>query len=140
MSSKRKLLIIAFVVMAMIGTFAAVTKADVTGSFTTHISIHPVCTGFPAEWLEGCPGPWETEIQPLWFDFQNEINITVVISGLSTTLHSHFGLAGVEDVTLNYAATLGALDIRLRPLHRHLRLPLLGELLLRDHQQPLPAL
>lgn len=79
----------------------SVAHADVTGSFGTHIGIH-------------LPDDIQTvtEQEALEFDIQNAINLTVVISGLSTTLHSHFGLAGVEDVTLTYAATLGALSIR----------------------------
>jgi len=95
MPGRFKLLPFALIGLLAMGAFAA--QADVTGSFSTHIQIRPETTA--------------TEISALLFDIQNEINLTVVISGLSTTLHSHFGLAGVEDIQLTYAATLGALDL-----------------------------
>ena len=98
MSSKTRIIAFALAFAFMAG-FAFSAQADVTGSFSTHIGVTP----------QGVQTP--SEVQPLDFDIQNGINITVVISGLSTTLHSHFGLAGVEDVQLTYAATLGALDI-----------------------------
>jgi len=72
--------------------------ADVTGSFETHISFNPQSTA--------------SEISLIDFDIQNALNITAVISGLSVTLHTHFGIAGVEDVILSTTASLGALDIR----------------------------
>ena len=95
MSSKFKVLSFAIAAILAFGAFTA--HADVTGSFSTHVQFFPQTTS--------------TEISALDFDIQNEINLTVLISGLSTTLHSHFGLAGIEDVALTYAATLGALDI-----------------------------
>ena len=97
MSSKFKVLSFAIAAILVFGAFSA--QADVTGSFETHIGVLPAQT------------PSGEEVDILQFDVQNAINLTVVISGLSTTLHSHFGLAGVEDVQLSYAATLGALDI-----------------------------
>ena len=72
--------------------------ADVTGSFETHIAFNPQSTA--------------SEISLLDFDIQNALNITAVISGLSISLHTHFGIAGVEDVILSTSATLGALDIQ----------------------------
>ena len=96
MSSKTRILAFALAFAVMTG-FAFSAQADVTGSFSTHIGVVPQTTA--------------TEVEALDFDIQNAINLTVVISGLSTTLHSHFGIAGVEDVQLTYAATLGALDI-----------------------------
>ena len=98
MSSKFKVLSFAIAAILAFGAFTA--HADVTGSFTTSINVLPDSNQTV-----------DSEIGLLEFDVENAINLTVVISGLSTTLHSHFGLAGVEDVTLSYAATLGALDI-----------------------------
>ena len=96
MSGKVKLL--PLIVAGLLALGAVTAQADVTGSFTTHVQFWPQTTA--------------SEIEQLEFDIQNEINLTVLVSGLSTTLHSHFGLAGVEDVQLTYAATLGALDIK----------------------------
>ena len=98
MSSKaRATFLICAIAFAVAAFGAATARADVTGSFTASVLVEPQTTA--------------TEIGPAVFDIENAINITVVISGLSTTLHSHFGLPGVEDVQLSYAATLGALDI-----------------------------
>jgi len=99
MSSKTRILAFA-VAFAMMAGFGFAAQADVTGSFTTSIGV---------DLPDSVQSP--TEQEQLEFDVQNELNVTVVISGLSTTLHSHFGIAGVEDVALTYAATLGALDI-----------------------------
>jgi hypothetical protein len=97
MSSKFKVLNIALVAVLALGVFTATTKADVTGNFGIHIMVVPQTT--------------VSEIAPLLIDFQNELNLTYVVSGLSTTFHTHFGVAGVEDVILTTAATLGALDL-----------------------------
>ena len=86
--------------MLAVGTFVSTVTADVTGNFGTHISLRPQTT--------------VSEISLIDFDIQNELNITAVISGLSTTFHTHFGIAGVEDVQLTTNATLGALDIEAR--------------------------
>ena len=100
MSSKFKFISIALVALLAVGTFVTTATADVTGNFGTHISIRPQTT--------------VSEISLIDFDIQNELNITAVISGLSTTFHTHFGIAGVEDVQLTTNATLGALDIEAR--------------------------
>jgi hypothetical protein len=71
--------------------------ADITGSFETHFQFNPQSTA--------------SEISLIDFDIQNALNITAVISGLSITFHTHFGIAGVEDVIVTTKATLGALDI-----------------------------
>ncbi|MBI1729361.1 hypothetical protein HY229_01625 [Candidatus Acetothermia bacterium] len=97
MSSKFKVLSIALVAIFALGFFTMTTKADVTGSFVTHISIHPQSTA--------------TELSVIDFDIENALNVTVVISGLSTSFHTHFGIAGIEDVILTASATLGALDL-----------------------------
>ncbi len=98
MSSKFKVLSIALVAVAAMGIFASQALADVTGSFGTHISIRPQSTA--------------DEFSLIDFDIQNDLNVTVVISGLSTSFHTHFGIAGVEDVLLRANATLGALDLQ----------------------------
>lgn len=72
-------------------------QADVTGSFGTHIAVIPQTTA--------------SEVSLIDFDIQNELNVTLVISGLSATLHSHFGIAGVEDLIVSTHSTLGSLDI-----------------------------
>ncbi len=97
MSSKFKVFTIALIALFAIGFYTATSKAEVTGFFSTHISIHPQTTA--------------TEIELIEFDIENNLTVTVAISGLNTTLHAHFGIAGVEDVQLTLAATLGALDI-----------------------------
>jgi hypothetical protein len=97
MSSKFKVLSIALVAVLALGFTAQQALADVTGSFGTHISIRPQTT--------------VSEISLIDFDIENDLNVTVVISGLSTSFHTHFGIAGIEDVQLRSAATLGALDI-----------------------------
>ncbi len=97
MSSKFKVLNIALVAVLALGFFAVTTKADVTGNFGIHILVIPQTTA--------------SEISPLLIDFQTELNLTYVVSGLSTTFHTHFGIAGVEDIQLTTSATLGALDL-----------------------------
>jgi len=97
MSSKFKVLSIALVAVLALGVFVSDVLADVTGSFGTHISIRPQSTA--------------SEVSLIDFDIENDLNVTVVISGLSTSFHTHFGIAGVEDVQITSSATLGALDI-----------------------------
>lgn len=71
--------------------------ADVTGKFGTHISLRPQST--------------ISEIELIDFDVQNDLSVTTVVSGLIATFHTHFGIAGVEDVILDYATALGVLDL-----------------------------
>jgi len=100
MSGKFRNLSVALVAVLAFVIFVPTATADVTGIFGTHISIRPQTT--------------VSEVSLIDFDVQNELNITAVISGLSTTFHAHFGIAGVEDVQLTTNATLGALDIESR--------------------------
>jgi len=97
MFSKFKVLSVALIALMAFGFWSYTTKADVTGYFETHISFEPQTTS--------------SEISKLDFDFQNDLTVTVAISGLYTTLHSHFGIAGVEDIIVTFAATLGALEV-----------------------------
>lgn len=85
------------VAVLTVGVFSATTFADVTGDFGTHVRFIPQSTA--------------SEIELIDFDFQNELNLNFIISGLSTQFHTHFGIAGVEDVIVTSSATLGALDI-----------------------------
>jgi hypothetical protein len=52
-----------------------------------------------------------SEIELIDFDFQNNLTATVVLSGLSTTFHTHFGIAGIEDIILTANASIGFLNI-----------------------------
>ena len=87
-------------VFLLIALATTTASADVTGSFGTHIAFTPQTT--------------VSEFAPLNFDVQNELNITFAVSGLSTTLHTHFGIAGVEDVILSLSSTLGAFDFDMK--------------------------
>lgn len=73
--------------------FSSAALADVTGSFGTHVLMIPQTTA--------------SEIALVDFDVQNDLNVTFSISGLKTTLHSHFGIAGVEDAILTLDAVTG---------------------------------
>ncbi len=78
----------------------AVTPAafgDVTGHVAFHVGAVPQTT--------------TNEIGSLHFDLQSDVTTTLTISGLSASLHTHFGLAGIEDAMLSFNATLGAFDI-----------------------------
>ncbi len=73
---------------------------DVTGDFTTHVVMMPVAEQSPA-----------SEVGRLEFDLQNEINLSLVVSGFRATVHGHFGLAGLEDVILTLGVTVGNLNV-----------------------------
>lgn len=72
-------------------------NADVTGSVISHIAIEPA--------------GGSTELPPLRFDPSTALNVKLSTSGLNTSLHSHWGLAGVEDVLITARATLGAVTL-----------------------------
>ncbi len=84
----------------ILGIGAVDASADVTGSFTTHIVMMPAGDQSPA-----------SEVGMLEFDLQNEIDLSLVVSGFRTTFHGHFGLAGVEDVILTMSVLIGSLDV-----------------------------
>ena len=92
------ILFCAFALFVGIGSVSA--QADVTGDFTTHIVMIPAGEQTPS-----------SEVGMLEFDLQNEINLSLVISGFRTTFHGHFGLAGVEDMILTMAVLIGSLDL-----------------------------
>ena len=83
--------------MALVAILSVPSLADVTGSFSTHLAVFPVSQ--------------TSERGLLNVDFQNSVTATVITSGLSGTLHTHFGLAGIEDAIVTGQATLGALDL-----------------------------
>jgi len=94
----RSVVLISIIFLSL--TFISTTlKADVTGNFGTHLALTPQTT--------------VSEFAPLNFDVQNELNLTFAVSGLSTTFHTHFGIAGVEDIIVSLSATLGAFDFDL---------------------------
>lgn len=71
---------------------------DVTGEFGTHVSMQPADSLIASE------------ISTLLFDIETDVTLTVALSGLRSTFHTHFGLAGLEDVVLTGDAVLGAFD------------------------------
>ena len=83
--------------VALVAILSTPAWADVTGSFSTHLGVFPTTQ--------------TSEVGLLEIDFQNDLTATVVTSGLSGTLHTHFGLAGVEDAIVSGQVTLGALDL-----------------------------
>jgi hypothetical protein len=92
-----KILLILPIMMLSMGLMLIDAKADVTGNFETHVSIIPQTT--------------VSEFSLINFDVQNALNVNFIVSGLTTQLHSHFGIAGIEDIILTVSTTLGALDI-----------------------------
>lgn len=70
---------------------------DVTGHASFHVGAIPQTTS--------------NEIGSLHFDLQSDVTTTLTVSGLAASLHTHFGLAGIEDAILSFNATLGAFDI-----------------------------
>ena len=88
------------IAVALLATVFAVFMpafGDLIGSFETHVLFTPQTT--------------VSEISLMGFDVQNNLTATVVVSGLSTTLHTHFGIAGIEDVLLTINASIGFLTI-----------------------------
>ncbi len=90
-------------ICAFVSMLSVDGHADVTGSFTTHIAVSPQVL------TEEGQTP-SSEIAPLFFDLQNEMNVSVILSGFNTTLHTHFGLAGLEDAILKFGVTIGSMD------------------------------
>jgi len=71
------------------------------GDVTGHVSFH----------VGAIPQTTTNEIGSLHFDLQSDVTTTLTVSGLAASLHTHFGLAGIEDAILSFNATLGAFDI-----------------------------
>lgn len=91
----------ALTISAAIGALAVAAvipvHADVTGSLATHVAIEPIDVSM--------------ETSTLRFDLSTTLEVTASFSGLRTKLHTHWGLAGVEDVILKAEATLGAVTL-----------------------------
>jgi len=96
MGSKNFWSILGVIIFSIFG-LSLEALSDVTGYFETQISLTPQTTS--------------RELSLIEFDFENDLTVTVTISGLSSTLHAHLGIAGVEDVQVILAATLGSLEI-----------------------------
>jgi len=92
LGTARRLLTTSFALLAILGA-SHIALGDVTGSFSTNFVLTPQSTA--------------SEISLIDFDIVNELNLTVSISGLSNTLHSHFGIAGVEDAILTLNGVMG---------------------------------
>jgi len=71
--------------------------ADVTGHISFHVGAVPQTTS--------------DEIGSLEFDLQSDATTTLTVSGLSASVHTHYGLAGIEDVIFSLNATLGAFNV-----------------------------
>ena len=95
MRSNRVIYTVAVALLALF-LFTSTALADVTGNFSTNITFIPQTT--------------VSEISLIDFDVVNELNLTISISGLSNTLHSHFGIAGVEDAILTLDGVMGFLN------------------------------
>src|SRR5574337_35581 len=76
---------------------AAVSKADVTGSFDIHITLNP----------EGN----QTEAVKFFIDFQSNLVVNVTLSGLTFGADLGFGVTGVEFAILSLTTNLGALAV-----------------------------
>ncbi len=80
-----------------VSLFASSAKADVTGTFGTHISMIPQSTA--------------SEFSLFDIDIENDLNANLLVSGLLGSFHTHFGIAGIEDIIFTLSTALGVLDI-----------------------------
>ena len=94
---RRQAITIAFVLTMALIAVSPMALGDVTGHASFHVGVFPQTTS--------------NEIGSVHFDLQSDVTTTLTISGLAASLHTHFGLAGVEDAILSFNATLGAFDI-----------------------------
>lgn len=97
MSNIGRIVISTIVLVFAVASYADLAKADVTGSFSIHISFQPQTT--------------VREIDKLEFDFQSRLSLIWVVSGLRSSLIIDMGLAGPENVIAGFGTTLGALDL-----------------------------
>lgn len=84
--------------LLIVWSVAVPAVADVTGSLGTRVSVTTKQTP-------------HKEVNPLLFDIENDLNLSVAFDGFTSNLHTHFGLAGIEDIILNFQATLGLLEL-----------------------------
>jgi len=87
----------ALLALVLVAGFAAVTKADVTGSFDIRITMNPVGN--------------QTEAVKFEFDLQSNLIINVTLSGLTLGADLGFGVTGVEFAVLSLNTNLGALAV-----------------------------
>jgi hypothetical protein len=87
----------AFLALTLIAGFAAVTKADVTGSFDIHFQMIP----------EGL----QTEAVEFYFDIQANLQVNVTLSGLTIGTDIGFGTTGIEFAIITLDTSLGALTV-----------------------------
>jgi hypothetical protein len=73
------------------------SRADITGFFETHVLFLPQTT--------------TSEIAPQFFDIENDLTANILLSGMRTTFHTHFGIAGIEDVIINSNVVLGVVEL-----------------------------
>src|SRR5574337_1713402 len=76
---------------------AAVSKADVTGSFDIHITLNPERN--------------QTEAVKFFIDFQSNLVVNVTLSGLTFGADLGFGVTGLEFAILSLTTNLGALAV-----------------------------
>lgn len=72
-------------------------RADVAGFFETQIEIFPQSSA--------------SEIGLIDLDVQNDITVNISLSGIRTNFHSHFGIAGVEDVIVTANSAIGFVEL-----------------------------
>lgn len=97
MSRTTQIVAVALFVGLVVAGLSATALADVTGHASFHVGALPQTT--------------TSEISSLDFDVQSDVTTTLTVSGLAASLHTHFGLAGIEDAILSINATLGAFNI-----------------------------
>ena len=97
--ARRRIRTFGIPLMAVLALVALSAPAfgDVTGHASFHVGAIPQTTS--------------SEIGAVNFDVQSDVTTTLTVSGLAASLHTHFGLAGIEDAMLSFNATLGAFDI-----------------------------
>jgi hypothetical protein len=87
----------ALLALVLVVGFAAVTKADVTGSFDLKITLNPEGT--------------QTEAVKFEIDLQSNLVVNVTLSGLTFGADLGFGVTGVEFAVLSVNTNLGALAV-----------------------------
>jgi hypothetical protein len=87
----------ALLALILVATFATVSKADVTGSFEIDIELIPMGN--------------QTEAVKFFIDFQSNLVINILLSGLTFGVDIGFGVTGVEFAVLSLRTSLGALSV-----------------------------
>ena len=87
----------ALLALILVAGFAAVTKADVQGSFDIDITLSPMGQ--------------QTEAVKFNIDFQSNLVVNITLSGLTFGADLGFGVTGVEFSILSLTTNLGALSV-----------------------------